>query len=72
MSGWAGFEPATYASRTDLPPRYQVLSSLNRTSWRVLEPISRLQWRKNGGSPARRVTDSPYVASILSSAHHWS
>jgi hypothetical protein len=47
-----------------------VVRGLGSTGWRALGPISRLIWRKDGGSPARRVTDSPYVASILSSTRH--
>jgi hypothetical protein len=70
LVGWAGFEPATSASRTGLQPCEQVVYGLRSTGWRCLEPILRLVWRKDGGSPARRVTDSPYVASILTSTHH--
>jgi hypothetical protein len=70
LVGWAGFEPATSASRTGLQSREQVVYGLRSTGWRCLEPILRLVWRKDGGSPAPRVTDSPYVASILTSTHH--
>jgi hypothetical protein len=51
LVGWAGFEPATSASRTGLQPFHQVLCGLQRTRWRLLEPISRVLWRKDGGKP---------------------
>jgi hypothetical protein len=46
LVGWAGFEPATSASRTGQRPCYQVLCGIQSTGWRSLVPILRLQWRK--------------------------
>jgi hypothetical protein len=63
--GWAGFEPATSASRTGLQPCYQVLCDLESTGWRALEPISHLLWRKMtaaGGMTDTLCRTSLYVA----------
>jgi hypothetical protein len=46
LVGWAGFEPATSASRTGLQPCEQVVCSLRSTGWRLLESMSRPLWRK--------------------------
>jgi hypothetical protein len=47
LVGWAGFEPATSASRTDQRPCYQVFCcGVQGTGWCALAPISRLLWRK--------------------------
>jgi hypothetical protein len=51
LVGWGRFELPTSASRTGLQPCYQVISGLQATGWRALEPISRFLRRKNGGSP---------------------
>jgi hypothetical protein len=50
LVGWAGFEPATSASRTGLRPCYQAPCAQERFEWCLSEPISRLQWRKDRGS----------------------
>jgi hypothetical protein len=49
LVGWAGFEPATSASRTGLRPSHQVRCGLQRTRWRAPVPISRRLCRKGGG-----------------------
>jgi hypothetical protein len=49
--GWAGFEPATSASRTDLQPCSRCFVAY-RALCGALTPISRCVGRKNGGSRA--------------------
>ena len=52
LVGWAGFEPATSASRTGLQPCHQVILAPQGTVWRVLEPISLVVGRQDGGKRA--------------------
>jgi hypothetical protein len=67
LVGWAGFEPATSASRTGLRHCYQAILARWGTLWRGSEPISLVVRRQVGGMRASAAWLSQGFAQLAAS-----